>query len=115
VADRIMVMYAGHVVETGPAERVLADPRHPYTQLLLAAVPDPRERTSFTTSATIGEPPKVVNPAPGCRFRTRCEFAVEECLRVTPVLRPVAPSQMAACHVATPDPGLGAPVAAPSI
>src|SRR6202162_2618319 len=75
VADRIMVMYAGHVVETGPAEGVLADPRHPHTQLLLAAVPDPRERTSFTTSATIGEPPKVVNPAPGCRFRTRCQLA----------------------------------------
>jgi peptide/nickel transport system ATP-binding protein len=111
VADRIMVMYAGHVVETGPAEGVLAGPRHPYTQLLLAAVPDPRERTSFTTSATIGEPPKVVNPTPGCRFRSRCQYAVEECSRVTPVLRPMAPGQMAACHVATPDPGLGAPAA----
>jgi peptide/nickel transport system ATP-binding protein len=115
VADRIMVMYAGHVVETGPAEGVLADPRHPYTQLLLAAVPDPRERTSFTTSATIGEPPKVVNPAPGCRFRMRCQQAVEECSRVTPILRPMAPGQMAACHVATPDPGLRAPVATPTI
>jgi peptide/nickel transport system ATP-binding protein len=115
VADRIMVMYAGHVVETGPAEGVLADPRHPYTQLLLAAVPDPRERTSFTTSATIGEPPKVVNPTPGCRFRMRCQQAVEECSRVTPVLRPMAPGQMAACHVATPDAGLGAPVATPAI
>jgi peptide/nickel transport system ATP-binding protein len=114
VADRIMVMYAGHVVETGPAEGVLADPRHPYTQLLLAAVPDPRERTSFTTSATIGEPPKVVNPTPGCRFRTRCQLAVEECSRVTPALRLMAPGQMAACHVATPDPGLQAPAAAPT-
>jgi len=106
VADRIMVMYAGHVVETGPAEAVLANPKHPYTQLLLSAVPDPREKTAFSTSATVGEPPKVVNPTPGCRFRSRCPLAIEECSRVTPTLRPMAPGQMAACHVASPDPGL---------
>src|SRR6516162_9268011 len=91
VADRILVMYAGHLVETGPAEDVLADPRHPYTQLLLSAVPDPRERTNFSTSATIGEPPKMVDPAPGCRFRWRCQYAIEECSRTTPSLRPMAP------------------------
>lgn len=105
VADRIMVMYAGHVVETGPVEGVLANPKHPYTQLLLSAVPDPMEKTSFSTSATIGEPPKVVNPMPGCRFRGRCPLAIEECSHVTPGLRPMAPGQMAACHVAKPDPG----------
>ena len=112
VADRLMVMYAGHVVETGPSEAVLADPRHPYTQLLLAAVPDPMERSAFSTSATIGEPPKVVNPAPGCRFRWRCQYAIEECSRVTPSLRPMAPGHMAACHVATPDPEVAAPAGA---
>jgi peptide/nickel transport system ATP-binding protein len=105
VADRIMVMYAGHVVETGPAEAVLADPRHPYTQLLLAAVPDPRERRDFTTSAAIGEPPKVVDPAPGCRFRLRCPLAIAACSTVTPTLRLTAPGHEAACHVASPDPG----------
>ena len=115
VADRIVVMYAGHLVETGPAESVLANPRHPYTQLLLAAVPDPRERTSFTTSATIGEPPKVVNPTPGCRFRWRCPYAIEECSRVTPSLRPMAPGQMAACHVATPDAAVQVLAAAPAM
>jgi peptide/nickel transport system ATP-binding protein len=108
VADRIMVMYAGHVVETGPAEGLLADPRHPYTQLLLAAVPDPRDHTEFTTSATIGEPPKVVDPAPGCRFRWRCPLAIERCSHETPVLRPMAPEHAAACHVATPDAGVQA-------
>ncbi len=106
VADRIMVMYAGHVVETGPVEDVLAGPRHPYTQLLLAAVPDPRQKTSFSTSAAIGEPPKVVDPAPGCRFRLRCPLAVEVCARETPLLRPMAPAHQAACHVASPNTAL---------
>jgi peptide/nickel transport system ATP-binding protein len=114
VADRIVVLYAGNLVETGPVEAVLSNPKHPYTQLLLAAVPDPRVKSSFTTSAAIGEPPKVVDPAPGCRFRQRCQYAVEECSRVTPVLRPMAPGQMAACHVATPDPGVEAPAATPA-
>ena len=112
VADRILVMYAGHLVETGPAEDVLADPRHPYTRLLLSAVPDPRERTNFSTSATIGEPPKMVDPAPGCRFRWRCQYAIEECSRTTPSLRPMAPGHMAACHVAKPDAAEQVPVAA---
>ena len=99
VADRIMVMYAGHVVETGPAEGVLADPRHPYTQLLLSAMPDPTQRRSFTTSATIGEPPKVVNPTPGCRFRGRCPFAIDVCGQITPKPTPIGES-LVSCHVA---------------
>jgi oligopeptide/dipeptide ABC transporter ATP-binding protein len=100
VADRIIVMYAGHVVETGPAEQVLAAPRHPYTQLLLSAVPDPRapEDTSGTSDAA--EPPRVVNPSPGCRFAPRCPVAIDECLHVTPELGEVASAQFAACHVA---------------
>jgi peptide/nickel transport system ATP-binding protein len=103
VADRILVMYAGHVVESGPAEEVLARPKHPYTQLLLSAVPDPREPISVSTSPAIGEPPKVVNPTEGCRFRARCPYAVEECTRVTPRLRVLGPAHSGACHVATAD------------
>jgi oligopeptide/dipeptide ABC transporter ATP-binding protein len=103
VADRIVVMYAGHVVETGPAEEVLARPKHPYTQLLLSAVPDPREPISVSTSATVGEPPRVVNPTEGCRFRWRCPLAVDECSRVTPRLRPMGTAHSAACHVAVAD------------
>jgi peptide/nickel transport system permease protein len=100
VADRLIVMYAGHIVETGPVEQVMAAPKHPYTQLLLSAVPDPRAPREDTGPADAAEPPKVIDPAPGCRFEPRCPFAIEECRHVTPQLGEVAPSQFAACHVA---------------
>src|SRR5947209_4803942 len=83
VADRILVMYAGHLVEAGPTETILADPKHPYTQLLLSAVADPRE-TEEVISADSGEPPRVINPSEGCRFRWRCPYAIERCSQVTP-------------------------------
>jgi peptide/nickel transport system permease protein len=110
VADRLIVMYAGHVVETGPAEQVMAAPRHPYTQLLLSAVPDPRAPREESGPADAAEPPKVVDPAPGCRFEPRCPFAIEECRHVTPQLGQVAPSQFAACHVALMEAKTGAGV-----
>jgi peptide/nickel transport system ATP-binding protein len=103
IADRIIVMYAGHVVEVGPTEQLLSDPRHPYTKLLLSAVPDPRGTRDESTTIDVGEPPKVVDPLPGCRFQPRCPFAVEECSTVTPQLGEVAPNQLAACHVALAD------------
>jgi peptide/nickel transport system ATP-binding protein len=103
VADRLLVMYAGHVVEAGPTEEVLAHAKHPYTQLLLSAAPDPREPASVGTSAAIGEPPRVVNPPDGCRFRARCPIAVDECGWTTPRLRPLGPGHEAACHVAVAD------------
>jgi oligopeptide/dipeptide ABC transporter ATP-binding protein len=103
VSDRLLVMYAGHIVESGRVEDVLAQPKHPYTQLLLSAVPDPRAPLS-TDSADHGEPPRVIDPTPGCRFRWRCPLAIDECAQVTPVLRLLAPEHSAACHVATPEP-----------
>jgi len=110
VADRVLVMYGGHLVESGPTEVVLSRPKHPYTQLLLSAVPDPREIVALAAeSQDAGEPPKVINPSEGCRFRRRCPMAVEECHRVTPRLRPMGPAHEAACHVATPDTDPAAP------
>ena len=114
VADRLVVMYAGQVAETGPVEDVLAHPKHPYTQLLLSAVPDPRAPVGLPATAEVQEPPRVVDPGEGCRFRARCPFAIDECSRVTPRLRELRPAHEAACHVATSDLGGTEPVAQPA-
>jgi peptide/nickel transport system ATP-binding protein len=103
ISDRIAVMYGGHIVETGPAEEVLSSPRHPYTQLLLSAVPDPRAPLDPDAVTDQSEPPRVVDPAPGCRFRARCPLAIARCDTETPLLRDLAPAHQAACHVASAD------------
>jgi peptide/nickel transport system ATP-binding protein len=100
VSDRLIVMYAGHIVETGPAEEVLSNPRHPYTQLLLSAVPDPKAELNVGAETDRGEPPRVIDPTPGCRFRWRCPLAISICHEVTPQLEELAPGHDAACHVA---------------
>ena len=104
VADRLIVMYAGQIAESGPIEDVLAHPRHPYTQLLLSAVPDPRAPLAVAAETDRGEPPKVIDPAPGCRFRWRCPIAIDTCAQVTPVLAELRPGHDAACHVAQTSP-----------
>jgi len=104
VADRLIVMYAGQIAEAGPIEDVLAAPRHPYTQLLLSAVPDPKapppslEALAAATGER-GEPPKVIDPKPGCRFQPRCPVAVDTCRTVTPSLLALGTGEVA-CHVA---------------
>jgi peptide/nickel transport system ATP-binding protein len=105
VADRVLVLYAGHLVEEGPVEDVIRRPKHPYTQLLVSAVPDPRAALGISDAADVGEPPKVIDPQPGCRFRARCPYAIAECESVTPPLRAIGPGRLVACHVAEPDQG----------
>jgi oligopeptide/dipeptide ABC transporter ATP-binding protein len=105
VADRLIVMYAGHIAEAGPTEEVLRRPMHPYTQLLLSAVPDPRAPLEVGAETDKGEPPRVIDPTPGCRFRWRCPFAVSECHSRTPELRLLRPDHSAACHLASDTPG----------
>ena len=100
VADRLIVMYAGQIAESGPTEDVLAQPKHPYTQLLLSAVPDPRAPVSLPASSEVAEPPRVIDPGEGCRFRRRCPYAIERCSVETPQLRVLRPAHEAACHVA---------------
>jgi peptide/nickel transport system ATP-binding protein len=100
VADRLIVMYAGHIAEAGPIEDVLASPRHPYTQLLLSAVPDPKAELSVGAETDRGEPPRVIDPVPGCRFRFRCPLAMTDCHTQTPKLLQLSPGHDVACFVA---------------
>lgn len=86
ISDRIMVMYLGEVVESGPVEHVYGAPRHPYTRALLSSKPslDPRQRT--LEPPITGDPPNPINPPSGCRFRTRCAFAEDLCASQHPAL-----------------------------
>jgi peptide/nickel transport system ATP-binding protein len=103
VADDLLVMYAGQIVESGPVEEVLASPLHPYTRLLLAAVPDPAKRLQVDRiQERKGLAAAAVDPSEGCRFVSRCPLAVDICSRVTPPLVEARPHQSARCHVTAP-------------
>jgi peptide/nickel transport system ATP-binding protein len=106
VADRVLVMYAGQIVEDGPAEEVLSAPLHPYTELLLAAVPDPASTESKEIAVRKGVAAAAVDPPEGCRFVSRCPIAVDVCSRVTPALVEARRDQSARCHVRAPAPAI---------
>ena len=101
LAHRIAVMYLGRIVETGPAEALLSNPRHPYTQAQLAAVPEPDPSRQRERIVLRGDLPSPSAPPPGCHFHTRCFHRMrnERCSTETPLLRPVGPTS-AACHYA---------------
>ncbi|TWD84626.1 peptide/nickel transport system ATP-binding protein [Kribbella amoyensis] len=101
VADEVAVMYLGRIVESGPAQRVYDDPRHPYTRALLASVPvpDPVGRADRRRVPLGGDVPSPVDPPSGCRFRTRCPIAADVCAEKEPPLRPIAGGHTA-CHFA---------------
>jgi peptide/nickel transport system ATP-binding protein len=101
-ADTMTVMYAGRVVESGPALAVTDHPSHPYTQLLLAAAPDP-ERTTPAAINAGGAVPSLVRPPAGCRFHPRCPFAMPICRTQRPPDVPVGPGHVAACWLRDPD------------
>ena len=94
--ERVAVMYAGQVVETGPVETVFREPRHPYTLSLLRSVPV-FEVTRDRLSTIPGSPPDLAAPPPGCRFHPRCAFAQAECVSGEFPLRPVGPDRATAC------------------
>jgi peptide/nickel transport system ATP-binding protein len=98
VSDRVAVMYLGRLCEVGPSEQVFARPAHPYTALLIEAIPAPDPDVRPAESVPVGEPPSPMSPPSGCRFRTRCPRADQRCSDEVPELREVAPEQFAACH-----------------
>jgi peptide/nickel transport system ATP-binding protein len=97
IADRLMIMYGGHLVEIGFTEDLFERPWHPYTQLLIASLP--RLGDAQKRSGIGGSPPDLGNPPPGCRFHPRCPYVVEKCEEETPQLREVMPGHYAACHM----------------
>ena len=101
VSDRIAVMYLGTLVEQAPRAALFANPQHPYTRALLAAVPvdDPRQRRPRTLLQ--GEPPSPLDPPTGCRFHPRCPLAEPRCAAEIPAPHSVAPGHIVACHLAS--------------
>jgi peptide/nickel transport system ATP-binding protein len=99
VAQRVVVMYAGKVVEEAPVDELFARPRHPYTQGLIRSIPriDTAALHKVRLEAIPGTVPKLIEPAEGCRFAARCRYAKAECLQATPPLRSVAPGHKVAC------------------
>ena len=97
LCDRVVVMYLGHIVEEAPTDELIRNPKHPYTQSLLASVPnmDPRERKKH--AALEGEIPSPMDPPSGCVFHTRCPYATEECKRDVPEYREVSDGHWVAC------------------
>ena len=93
---RVVVMYAGKIVEVGPVDRVFGVPAHPYTMGLKNAFPDLRRRTPLVSIP--GHPPALDRMPSGCRFAARCPFATTVCETAAPPLRPIAPGQHVACH-----------------
>jgi oligopeptide transport system ATP-binding protein len=98
VADRVAVMYLGRIVEVGPKERVFANPRHPYTRVLLSAIPRPDPHRKIARQVPGGDVPSPASVPPGCRFHTRCPFVVDLCRVEDPAVRAVELGHLSACH-----------------
>ena len=99
VSDRILVMYLGHVVEAGSAEALAAEPRHPYTRALFAAAPSMDPSRRMTEPPLAGDPPNPIDPPSGCRFRTRCAFAMPRCAEAVPTPVMVGNDHRVACYL----------------
>jgi peptide/nickel transport system ATP-binding protein len=97
IADRVIVLYLGRIMEVAPARTLYSAPKHPYTEALLSAAPvaDPTAQRKRIILA--GDPPSPANPPSGCVFRTRCPYAIADCARIVPTLAPVGEGHAKAC------------------
>ena len=98
ISDRIGVMYLGNMVELAESNAIFANPMHPYTQALIAAIPTTDPDASKELQILEGDIPSPVNPPKGCKFHTRCRYCTEICKQVTPEWREMEPNHFVACH-----------------
>ncbi len=97
ISDRVVVLYLGRVMEVGPSSRVIGQPKHPYTEALISAVPEPGLEQQRRRIVLEGDLPSPANPPSGCVFRTRCPYVLAECSKNVPQLRNVGPDHQVAC------------------
>src|SRR5258708_19973377 len=95
ICTRVIVMYAGQIVEQGPVEQIFEDPQHPYTWSLLRSIPRVDVKTHERLRSIEGIAPDLIHPPGGCRFHPRCPFRVEQCLAEEPLLEEAAAAQQA--------------------
>jgi oligopeptide transport system ATP-binding protein len=100
LCDRVVVMYAGRIVEAGPVRDIFKNPQHPYTAGLLSSMPRLDESEATRLATIPGQPPNLQQLPPGCAFSDRCRYAMERCLAERPALTQFAPGRIKACHLA---------------
>jgi len=100
ISRRVMVMYLGKIVETAEAKSIIREPRHPYTQALISAIPEVDPESKRRRIILPGDVPSPIHPPPGCPFHPRCPVSEARCKTDVPPLREISPSHWAACHLA---------------
>jgi oligopeptide/dipeptide ABC transporter ATP-binding protein len=99
ISNRVAVMYLGRIVELADKKALFGNPKHPYTEALLSAVPVPDPTFQSKRIILEGDVPSPIRPPPGCHFHTRCPYAIDRCRKESPLMREVAPGHYAACHL----------------